>query len=226
MAECLIFYWGCPNLEQIYDKRSFIRLSLKREDIESDIEKIFLAMIDNEYNERYSCVREVKRDMLYNRSLFPKLNNIITLSETCMYIINQPNFGEKDIAPIRDSCFKYIQSVSMINKDITTYLDTYRHILNTGKDCVVIQNSNIKYQEVYDRLSNVCLDTYDIVFMGIDNMLESNYWMKLNVMEELFVALFNCHQNRMFEQLCYSGITVEGMIKGLLKKYKIRTIKM
>lgn len=95
MAECLIFYWGCPNLEQIYDKRSFIRLSLKREDIESDIEKIFLAMIDNEYNERHTYIREIKRDMLYNRSLFPKLNNIITLSETCMYIINQPNFGEK-----------------------------------------------------------------------------------------------------------------------------------
>lgn len=226
MAECLIFYWGCPNLEQIYDRRSFIRLSLNKQDIEQDIEKIFLAMVDNEYEERLQYIREVKRDMLFNRSLFPKLNNIITLSETCMFAVNQEDFGEKEVNLIRDSCFKYVQSIKMISKDVNSYLDVYRHMLSTDKDCIVVQNPNVRYQDIYDRLSNVCLDTHDIVFLGVDNMLEGNYWIKLSVLEELFVCLLNCHQNRMFEQLTYTGMTFEGMIKGLIKKFRTRTIKM
>ena len=226
MAECLLFYWGCPNLEQIYDRRSFVRLSLKKEDVERDIEKIFLSMVDNEYGERLQYIREVKRDMLFNRSLFPKLNNIITLSDTCMYVINHTDFGERQVESLRDSCFKYIQSITMKNKDVVSFLDTFRHMLGVEKDCVIITNPNVKYEEIYDRLSNVCLDTYDIVFMGVDNILEGNYWIKLSAVEELFVYILNCYQNRMFEQLTYSGVTFEGVIKGLIKKFRIRTIKM
>ena len=229
MAECYTFYWGCPNLETIYDKRSFSRLSLEPSDIDRDIETIFLAMLEKRYQECLPYIREVKRDILTNRCLYTKLNSIIQLSDTCVYIVSNTNSDgriQERVNILKDSCFKFVQSIGMKNKLYTSYLDMFRHMLSVGKDIIILQNPNVNDKEVYDRLTNICLDTYDIVFLGVNNILESNYWIRLDVMEELYLSLHNCHVNKVFEQITYTGITFQGMIEGLLKKFKIRTIKM
>ena len=230
MAECYTFYWGCPNLETIYDKRTFTRLSLEANDIDKDIEAVFLAMLEHRYKERLPYIRELKRDILMNRSLYTKLNSIIQLSDTCVYIVSNTNSDgriQERVNVLKDSCFKFVQSIGMKNREYTSYLDMFRHMLSVGKDILILQNPNVNDKEVYDRLSNVCLDTYDIVFLGVNNILESNYWIRLDVLEEMYVYLHNCHVNKVFEQISYNiGITFQGMIEGLLKKFKIRTIKM
>ena len=87
MCECLIFYWGCPNLEDIYDSKCFVRLSLLEKNHDKEIDLIYNTMNNNEYEKRLSSIIETKKDILFNRSLFPKLNNIITVLALKLFII-------------------------------------------------------------------------------------------------------------------------------------------
>ena len=73
LAECLCFYWGCPNLETILDPMCFVRLDMETDDIET-----VLDMISNgEWEKRIDIIRKEKMHILNNLQLFPFLERVL-----------------------------------------------------------------------------------------------------------------------------------------------------
>ena len=75
LAECLPFYWGCPNLEDYIDPRAFIRLPL--EDPEASRHIVEAAIANDEWSRRIEAIRREKRRILDELQFFPVLARIV-----------------------------------------------------------------------------------------------------------------------------------------------------
>ena len=223
MCECLIFYWGCPNLEDIYDSKCFVRLSLLEKNHDKEIDLIYNTMNNNEYEKRLSSIIETKKDILFNRSLFPKLNNIITLSETNVYALKNKEtvsdyvYNKINMTTLTNSCFKIIQILEYTSTNILT---VFYHMLTTGQDLIMINDPLLlNCNTLYNKISNVCLDTYDIIIVGeTTNILKSNLWMRIDILEEIFYALTQMVSSN-------KNVILSDLLVELVKKYKIKNIK-
>jgi GR25 family glycosyltransferase involved in LPS biosynthesis/glycosyltransferase involved in cell wall biosynthesis len=71
LAECLCFYWGCPNLEQILDPQVFIRLPL--DDFDKSERVIRESMANNEWEKRLPVIRAEKQRIVDEIQLFPTI---------------------------------------------------------------------------------------------------------------------------------------------------------
>jgi len=225
LAECLIFYWGCPNLETLYDKNSFVRLSLLKENYEKEINKINELMNANEYDKRLSSIIQTKQDIIYNRSMFVRINNVITLSDVIVYLTIKLN--EEDIISLKTSCFKTIAGLQFEQNNVQTKLNIIQHILTTTQDCILI-NKEMDYSDVYNKLSLVCLDTYDIVFLTgqSGDIFSDNVWIKLEVLEDIYMNILQIYQQQsnreMFEKTFHQ--TLSMLIK--IKKYNVKYLSL
>lgn len=79
LAECLIFYFGCPNIRNFIDERAFIHLELSN--FEEDYKKIMRAIENNEWEKRIDIIRQEKHKILDYLQFFPRLERIITNRE-------------------------------------------------------------------------------------------------------------------------------------------------
>jgi hypothetical protein len=75
LAECLPFYWGCPNLEDYIDPRAFIRLPL--DDLEASRHIVAEAIAGDEWSRRIEAIRHEKRRILDELQFFPVLARVI-----------------------------------------------------------------------------------------------------------------------------------------------------
>jgi len=75
MSETLIFYWGCPNIEEYIDERCFIRLGL--DDFEKDLQIVVSAIENNEWEKRLPYIKETKLRLLEKYNLTDRLLNVI-----------------------------------------------------------------------------------------------------------------------------------------------------
>lgn len=75
LMECLVFYWGAPNVEDYLPEGSFIRLSL--EDFEGDYQKMVEMIANGERDKRLSKIREAKSLILEKYGFMPKVREII-----------------------------------------------------------------------------------------------------------------------------------------------------
>jgi hypothetical protein len=74
LCECLVFYWGCPNLETHLPADSFIRLSLC--DYEKDLEIIQRAISEDWWEKHLPAIREAKRIILNKLQFFPLIDSL------------------------------------------------------------------------------------------------------------------------------------------------------
>ena len=75
LAECLIFYWGCPNLEDYIDSRAFVRLPL--DDIDGCISIITKAIEEDWWSQRIDIIRREKQKIINELGFFPRLDKFI-----------------------------------------------------------------------------------------------------------------------------------------------------
>ncbi|WP_052503413.1 glycosyltransferase family 10 domain-containing protein [Lacinutrix sp. Hel_I_90] len=75
LSNTLPFYYGCPNLETIVDKNSFIRIDINK--LEEAITVIEDAIENNEYENRLKILNNQKIKSLNNDQLFPLLTSIL-----------------------------------------------------------------------------------------------------------------------------------------------------
>ncbi|MDP1708720.1 MAG: glycosyltransferase family 10 [Gammaproteobacteria bacterium] len=71
----LPFYYGCPNAEQYFPPRSFIRIDIG--DIEKTRNIIARAIADNEYQKRLPDIVEARRRVLEDYNIFSVLANVV-----------------------------------------------------------------------------------------------------------------------------------------------------
>lgn len=76
LAECLVFYWGCPNIKDWIDERAYVKLDLV--DMNKDMNIIKKAMEENWWEQRLPFIREAKRKILNEQQFFPRLEKILS----------------------------------------------------------------------------------------------------------------------------------------------------
>jgi hypothetical protein len=80
LSECVCFYWGCPNVQDILDPETYIVLNI--DDIEGSLQVIQEAIRNQEWERRIGAIRREKRRILTELQLFPRLEReLIALTE-------------------------------------------------------------------------------------------------------------------------------------------------
>lgn len=87
LAECLCFYWGCPNIEQYIDERAFIRIPIERP-LEA-VEIIKKAIDNDEYSKRLPYIRAMKKKIVNELQIMPTLSLIIDEIQEQEKLFNQ-----------------------------------------------------------------------------------------------------------------------------------------
>ncbi|MEO5910946.1 MAG: glycosyltransferase family 10 [Pelobium sp.] len=80
ISECFLthtlpLYWGCPDLENYFDKKSFIRLDIN--DYLKSIRTIEEIIEQGIYEERIEVIKQQKKTYLNSYNIFPALINLI-----------------------------------------------------------------------------------------------------------------------------------------------------
>jgi hypothetical protein len=78
LAECLVFYWGCPNIKDYIDERAYVQLELSN--FEKDYQTIKKAIDEDLYTQRLPYIREAKKKILNQLQFFPRLEKILSLT--------------------------------------------------------------------------------------------------------------------------------------------------
>lgn len=90
LAECLCFYWGCPDAEELLGNDAFIRLPIDYPAASRAV--IEAAIAANEYERRLPAIRRAKRRILDDLQLAPTLARVVhghRLAEDLrMHVIN------------------------------------------------------------------------------------------------------------------------------------------
>jgi GR25 family glycosyltransferase involved in LPS biosynthesis len=90
LSECLPFYWGCSNLEDIIEPDSFIRLPL--DDLEASASLIQDAIANDEYSRRLPAIKRSKEKILNSLQLAPTISRVVRghqlLDKTPLHVIN------------------------------------------------------------------------------------------------------------------------------------------
>lgn len=75
LAECLVFYWGCPDIVKYLPKDSFIQLDLV--DFEKDSDIIRTAIREDWWSKRIDSIRKAKSIILDELQFFSRLNKML-----------------------------------------------------------------------------------------------------------------------------------------------------
>lgn len=75
LGECLVFYWGCPNIGDFIDPRAYVKLELSN--FEKDYETIRKAIFEDWHSQRLPYIKEAKQKILNELQFFPRLEKII-----------------------------------------------------------------------------------------------------------------------------------------------------
>jgi GR25 family glycosyltransferase involved in LPS biosynthesis/glycosyltransferase involved in cell wall biosynthesis len=90
LSECLPFYWGCPNLEDIIEPDSYIRLPL--DDLEASASLIQEAIANDEYSRRLPAIKRSKENLLNSLQIAPTISRLVRghklLDRTPIHVIN------------------------------------------------------------------------------------------------------------------------------------------
>lgn len=75
LSECLVFYWGCPNINEIIDEKSFVKLNLSN--FQNDCNIIKKAIKENWYEQRLPFIKKEKERILNDLQFFPRLEKFL-----------------------------------------------------------------------------------------------------------------------------------------------------
>lgn len=84
LSECLVFYFGCGNVREFLDNRSFIQLGLSN--YEKDCDIIRKAIDEKMWEQRIGIIRSEKMKILNYLQFFPHLERIINKTEGVKYM--------------------------------------------------------------------------------------------------------------------------------------------
>ncbi len=80
LCECLCFYWGCPNLGNYIDDKSFIRLDISNP--EKSLNIIKTAIKENWWEQRYQNILNAKNTILNKIGMMPTISRITSKLST------------------------------------------------------------------------------------------------------------------------------------------------
>jgi len=78
LSECLVFYWGCPNIGEYIDYRAFIILDLN--DLVGSMHTVINAIKNDEWSRRINIIREEKKKIMRDMNMFRRIYNHLNYS--------------------------------------------------------------------------------------------------------------------------------------------------
>ncbi len=75
LSECLCFYWGAPNIDEIINPQAFIKLDL--DNFETAYDTIIQTINNNEWEKRINAIRKEKNRLLKENHFIPVIEKII-----------------------------------------------------------------------------------------------------------------------------------------------------
>lgn len=75
LAECLVFYNGCPDIDKYIDPKAFVYLELV--DYEYDFQIVKKAIENDLWSERIAYIRKAKEKILNDLQFFPRISKIL-----------------------------------------------------------------------------------------------------------------------------------------------------
>ncbi len=141
IGETLFFYWGCPNAEKYYNKDSFVRLSLKQEDREKDIQILKDSILKDEWSKRIDIIRKEKQKMYKIYNMYPRIESILFLNKSTIIL---ENFGEIEnknrIEYLVKQNFKDIKLADM-SKGQAVFMEAFNLSVRTNRNVSIIYKS-------------------------------------------------------------------------------------
>ena len=139
LTESLCFYWGCPNISEIFDPRSYVLLDLS--DFEKSFNIIKNVIENNLWEQRLPIIRQEKQRVLDYYNFFPTLEKVIEEAKNIFSLDTK----------IERICF--IHSCNLKGVGTAVLEELYKEIVDSGLinklDYIVVNNIGIKLNKNY-----------------------------------------------------------------------------
>ena len=165
LAECLSFYWGCPNVTDYIDSESFIPINL--DNFEEAYNTIKNAIENDEWSKRIDKIRSAKTKIMNELSIMACVEKAIkSIGVSHPVKLSKKTIYYKLNGRFTNNLFQYF--ASNIIKKIYGY-DSIQFVDNILPDSYIIDNN--KFREIcnadmtgkkleIDSGKNICLDGY------------------------------------------------------------------
>lgn len=80
LSECLVFYWGCPNIREIIDPRAFVHIECGN--FIDDASLIERAIKEDWWSQRIEYIREAKKKIINDLAFLPRLEKYLATLRT------------------------------------------------------------------------------------------------------------------------------------------------
>jgi len=223
--ECLVFYFGGPNVYDYFDSRSFVMLD--KNDLEKSYQIVKKAIEENWYEQRYEFICKEKKRVLDIYSLAPTVENITNYYD--LYIFgndliqsknNRIDFNKKRICLInlkQDNIVYKLENI-LLNLRSSTIYDKLDYILiqskqvyeeykknKIGEKYIYIDmnkfSTNGKYE--YHLLYNLCMFEKNCEILYINDNNICNYF--LNELGKQYPLTFDIIISKKNRNLFYTS---------------------
>jgi hypothetical protein len=203
LSECFMFYWGCPNIDFYHDSKCFSLLSLKKEDLEKDINTIYTSMKEDYYSKNLNNIREAKQKILKTYNLFPRLKTIIKMGDIKVYLkMNVVENVDKDpkvtevVTSLKKQSFKTFNVVNFQRNTIQSFFAMINNCSQIASDFIMLLDPTVKDVEYLYRDLNIQLTYHrehkstelDIVYLSKSeriNYLDTSFYMTAKCCKEM-----------------------------------------
>jgi GR25 family glycosyltransferase involved in LPS biosynthesis/tetratricopeptide (TPR) repeat protein len=144
LTETLCFYWGCPNIDEWLDPRSYVKLNM--DDFEESYNVMKRAFRDNLYEERLPYIRQEKERVLNYFSFMPTMERII--NKHMLTGLNLPRAAKR-------VCFIYSCNVEPAGTYVLDILLESVNKFKTPLDLIVIVNTGAQLNVSKDQKLHV-----------------------------------------------------------------------
>ena len=138
LCECLVFYWGCPNLEEYIDSRAFVRLPLENPEEASRI--IQRAVRENWWSQRIDVIRQMKKKIMTQLGMFPMLQKIIASKNTKAVIVTMKTSESR-----RPFVKKLISNATQLGMDHEIFYGVNGKEITVSGNEITYQGETMKY---------------------------------------------------------------------------------
>jgi len=192
MAECMLFYWGCPNVDDYYPSNCYQRLSLRPENFDSDLQCIIDSMNNDEYAKRLNIIQQTKKTIIDHFNLFRRLKTVIQLTDVivfCLLTNEEKQFIQKYTEILKQQSFKNVLFVEKHQVNSQTIKSFLLEPLKLNKDFIVVRDLSM-LENLHQIVSTKLMKSInpDIKFIHLDDEKDisiSSFYMKLDLCETI-----------------------------------------
>jgi hypothetical protein len=204
LSECFMFYWGCPNISFYHDTKCYKVLSLKKEDLEKDINTIYECMKEDSYSKNLNNIKEAKQKILKTYNLFPRLKTIVKMGDIKLYLkmnVAQQNINEDEsvkqiINNLKKQSFRNFNVVNFQRNTIQTFFSMINNCSQIDSDFIMLLDPTVNDIEYLYRDLNIQLTYHreqkgvelDIVYLSKSeriNYLDTSFYMSGKCCKEM-----------------------------------------